>query len=268
LQTQIVGIRYTRAAWLVLAVFALVEVHAQRVHAFSTGQTGFSGKAGFSCTPTCHIGGVAPTVSFQGPDQVTVGTLATFHFVVQSQAAAKQVAAGLDIAVSAGTLGTVSGQGEKLLGGDLTHTSPKSNTDGVASWEFTWQAPPEPGTATLFGAGNSVNLSGTSLGDAAATTTFQIVVSDASPPTPTETPTDIPSETPTPTSTPGSCVGDCNGDSAVTIDEIMVGVTIALGEADVGLCQSLDVNKDDQVTVNELMQAVDMALRGCAAAGQ
>jgi hypothetical protein len=48
----------------------------------------------------------------------------------------------------------------------------------------------------------------------------------------------------------------------------MVGVTIALGEADVGLCQNLDVNKDDQVTVNELTQAVDMALHGCVTAGQ
>jgi hypothetical protein len=125
--------------------------------------------------------------------------MATFHFVVESQAPAAQIAAGLDIATSAGTLGAVSGQHEQLLGDDLTHTAPQNNTNGVASWEFTWQAPAQPGNATLFGAGNSVNLDFTSFGDAAATTTFQIVVSDASPPTPTETPTDIPTETPTAT---------------------------------------------------------------------
>jgi hypothetical protein len=270
LHAQIVGPRYTQRAWLALTVCGLVGLHAARVHAFPTGQTGYSGKAGFSCTPTCHIGGVAPVVSFQGPDQVAAGAVATFHFVVESQAPAMQVAAGLDIATSAGTLGTVSGQGEQLLGGDITHTSPQNNSNGGASWEFTWQAPAQPGTATLFGAGNSVNLDFTSFGDAAATTTFQVVVSDGSPPTPTETPTDIPTETPTPTPTstpPGGCVGDCGGDGEVTIDEIMIGIDIALGEMDVGVCEDLDVNKDGQVTVNELTQAVSVALHGCVATG-
>jgi hypothetical protein len=263
LHVQIVGTKYTQMARLALAICGMVGLHASRVLAFSTGQTGYSGKAGFSCTPTCHTGGVAPVVSFQGPDQVTVGAIATFHFVVESQAPSVQIAAGLDIASSAGTLAIVSGQGEQLLGGDLTHTSPQNNSNGVASWEFTWQAPAQPGPATLFGAGNSVNLSGTFFGDAAATTTFQIVVNDAAPPTPTETPT------PTPTSTPSaSCVGDCGDDGAVTIDEIMVGVTIALGETDLGLCQNLDANKDGQVTVNELTQAVHAALHGCVVAGQ
>ncbi len=270
MHTQIGGTQYPQRAWLALAICGLVGLHASRVLAFPTGQTGYSGEAGFSCTPTCHTGGVAPLVSFQGPDQVTVGAVATFHFVVESQAPSVQIAAGLDVAASDGTLGTVSGQHEQLLGGDLTHTAPQNNTNGTASWEFTWQAPAQPGTVTLFGAGNSVNLDFTSFGDAASTTTFQVVVSDAPPPTPTETPTDIPAETPTPTptSTPpgGGCVGDCDGNGTVSIEEIMVGINIAMDEATLASCQSLDVNNDGQVTVNELMQAVNAGLHGCAAA--
>jgi len=268
LQAQIVGPRYAQSTWLALTICGFVGVYAPRVAAFPTGQTGYSGKAGFSCTPTCHTGGVAPSVSFQGPDQVTVGTVATFHFVVESQAPSVQVAAGLDVAASAGKLATVSGQGEQLLGGEITHTSPQNNTNGVAAWEFTWQAPAQPGTATLFGAGNSVNLDFTSFGDAAATTTFQILVSAASPPTPTDAPTEAP--TPTPTATPpgSGCIGDCDGSGTVTIDEIMVGVAIAMGEANVSSCQSLDVSHDQQVTVDELLQAVHAALHGCAATGQ
>lgn len=267
MQTQIVGPRYTQRTWLAFAICGLVGLYAPRVFAFPTGQTGYSGKAGFSCTPTCHTGGVAPLVSFQGPDQVTVGTVATFHFVVESQAPSVQVAAGLDIATSAGQLAIVSGQGEQLLGGEITHTSPQNNSNGVASWEFTWQAPAQPGMATLFGAGNSVNLDFLPSGDAAATTTFQIVVSDAPQPTPTDTPSET--ATPTPTATPpGSCVGDCDSNGTVTVDEIMVGIAIAMDETGVGSCQSLDVNRNGQVTVDELVQAVHAALHGCAPPGQ
>ena len=259
---------------LALAVVALIGIQAHRAQANSTGKTGYSGKLGFSCTPTCHIGGVAPAVSFEGPGQVAAGAVATFRFVVQSQQPASQIAAGLDVAASAGKLGTVSGQGEQLLGGEITHTTPKDNdANGVASWEFTWQAPAQSGTATLFGAGNSVNLNSSSFGDAAAATTLQVVVGDVSTPTPTDTPTELPTEAPTPTPTTtvtpavGGCVGDCDGNGEVTVNEIISGVNIALGNVDVSLCPRVDANHDGEVTVNELLQAVNAALNGCPPPG-
>ena len=59
------------------------------------------------------------------------------------------------------------------------------------------------------------------------------------------------------------CVGDCNGDGSVTINELIIGVNIALGSASIEECESYDVNGDGEVTVNELITAVNNALTGC-----
>lgn len=61
------------------------------------------------------------------------------------------------------------------------------------------------------------------------------------------------------------CTGDCDGDDAVTIDELVVGVAIALGRLPTGNCPALDTDADGQVAINELIAAVNTALRGCAA---
>lgn len=62
------------------------------------------------------------------------------------------------------------------------------------------------------------------------------------------------------------CVGDCNGSGDVTVDEIVRGVSIGLGIADVGGCTAMDRNGDRQVTVDEIIAAVANALGGCSAA--
>jgi len=59
------------------------------------------------------------------------------------------------------------------------------------------------------------------------------------------------------------CIGDCNGDGHVTIDEIITGVNIALGNADLSTCESYDIN--GQVTVAAILTAVNEALNGCPA---
>ncbi len=55
-------------------------------------------------------------------------------------------------------------------------------------------------------------------------------------------------------------LGDCNGDGVVTVDELVLGVRIGLGEAEVRACPELDANEDGAVTVDELVQAVLRAL--------
>ncbi len=60
------------------------------------------------------------------------------------------------------------------------------------------------------------------------------------------------------------CVGDCNSDERVTVDELVLGVNVALGSANVSICTLLDANADDRVSVNELVAAVDKSLGGCA----
>ena len=59
------------------------------------------------------------------------------------------------------------------------------------------------------------------------------------------------------------CVGDCNGDNMVAINELIIGVNIALGSAQVDACPSFDVNGDGMVTINELITAVNNALGDC-----
>jgi hypothetical protein len=86
-------------------------------------------------------------------------------------------------------------------------------------------------------------------------------------PTPTRTPTTGgPTRTLTPTRTPGgACVGDCNRDGAVTVDELVLGVNIALGNAEIEQCRAFDANGDGLITVDELIQGVNNALDGCPA---
>ena len=63
-----------------------------------------------------------------------------------------------------------------------------------------------------------------------------------------------------------ACAGDCNGDGAVAINELITGVNIALGSAQVTSCPSFDGNGDGNVAINELIAAVNNALNGCPAA--
>ena len=59
------------------------------------------------------------------------------------------------------------------------------------------------------------------------------------------------------------CVGDCNADNAVTIDELVLGVSFLLGEQYFDTCTLLDSNGDRAVDITEVITAVNNALRGC-----
>ncbi|MBX3026856.1 hypothetical protein KF840_18260 [bacterium] len=56
-------------------------------------------------------------------------------------------------------------------------------------------------------------------------------------------------------------VGDCNRDGTVSIDELVRGVTIALGSTPVSECPPFDRVPDGRVTVDELVRGVTNALR-------
>lgn len=67
-----------------------------------------------------------------------------------------------------------------------------------------------------------------------------------------------------PTSAAGaSCPGDCNGDGSVAVNELILGVNIALGSAQVGACPQFDADQSGSVSINELVGAVQSALIGC-----
>jgi len=59
------------------------------------------------------------------------------------------------------------------------------------------------------------------------------------------------------------CVGDCGGDGNVTVDEIVVGTSIALGENELDACVPFDRDNGQSVEVDELIAGVTYALDGC-----
>lgn len=65
-----------------------------------------------------------------------------------------------------------------------------------------------------------------------------------------------------------ACMGDCDGDGRVLVDEIVRGVTVALGGTGLEECGAYDRNLDAAVTVDELLVAVSAALTGCPASAQ
>lgn len=61
------------------------------------------------------------------------------------------------------------------------------------------------------------------------------------------------------------CVGDCDGNGVVAINELIRGVNINLGNADLSTCPAMDGSGDGAVAINELIQAVNNSLNGCPA---
>jgi hypothetical protein len=81
--------------------------------------------------------------------------------------------------------------------------------------------------------------------------------------TPTITRTPTATGTPTNTPTPGPCHGDCNFDGSVGINELIIGVGIALNLRPLTDCSVFDINRDGMVSVGELVTAVNALLNSC-----
>ena len=62
---------------------------------------------------------------------------------------------------------------------------------------------------------------------------------------------------------PAACAGDCDASGDVSINELLLGVNILVGNAGPAQCPAMDVNGDGAVAVNELVQAVNVALGAC-----
>lgn len=65
-----------------------------------------------------------------------------------------------------------------------------------------------------------------------------------------------------PSNASATCVGDCDADGAVSVDEIVIAVNIALGERAFD-CDAFDANADTNITVDEILLGLNFALSGC-----
>lgn len=60
-----------------------------------------------------------------------------------------------------------------------------------------------------------------------------------------------------------TCIGDCDGDGNVSVANLITGVNISLGKAQLSACSIFDANGNGAVSVAELIQGVRNALEGC-----
>jgi len=81
---------------------------------------------------------------------------------------------------------------------------------------------------------------------------------------PTPTDTMVPSPIPTVTQPVSkACTGDCDANDRVEINELIIGVNISLGTAELSHCDAFDRDGSGGVEVNELVTAVNASLNGC-----
>lgn len=81
------------------------------------------------------------------------------------------------------------------------------------------------------------------------------------------TPSAVPTATPTPTQTmvPRRCVGDCDGSGDVVINELIIMVNVALGNAEVSACNAGDRDDNGTIDISEIIAAVNSAAAECPA---
>jgi hypothetical protein len=262
--------------------FTLVLLlHAAPTQAFNFGVTTESfGAAGCN---QCHGGGTVPVVRLRGPAEVPANSVNEFTLTIQQTGS--QNRGGLNVSATSGVLavgGGSAGMTKTMTAGgraQITQTSAKLAAVGVINFSFLWTAPSAPSTVTLSAWGCAVNGDGASSGDRGTSTMLDISVLGPTPTstptrtvpthTPTRTPTVTPTQspTPTPTATATPCAGDCDTAGSVTVDELIIGVNIALGARPASECAALDLDRNELVTVDELVAAVNAALGGCGASG-
>jgi hypothetical protein len=95
------------------------------------------------------------------------------------------------------------------------------------------------------------------------TVTSYVWLQLAEEPTPTPTPTETAAPSPTVTVAPPRCAGDCDGRNGVEINELIVGVKIALETEILAACPVFDRDSSGGVEIAELLAAVNASLSDC-----
>jgi MYXO-CTERM domain-containing protein len=131
--------------------------------AASARETGITGRSTSGCG-NCHGANpnAATVVTFgYVPAAVAPGDIVPITLTVSHPTLA---AGGLDVSATGGTL--AAGSNCRLANGEITHSAPETFTGGQVTFDFVWTAPSTDAVVTLRAAGNAVNATGGSGGDA------------------------------------------------------------------------------------------------------
>ena len=128
--------------------------------------TGIPGRTSLGNGLGCSCHGASSsnvTAVIIGPETLETNEIGTYVFTLSGGPAIK---GGMDFASSAGDLNAISpGLRKDAATGDIFHSAPGPCVAGFLTYAVELTAPASPGTVTLAAAGNSVNDSGTNIGD-------------------------------------------------------------------------------------------------------
>ncbi|GMU60385.1 MAG: hypothetical protein AMXMBFR34_21480 [Myxococcaceae bacterium] len=125
-----------------------------------------SARAGGIASPTCqgcHSGGASPTTSIEvTPATFSPGDTVTVRVTLRGAGAV----GGLFLTTNGlGAFSTVSGQGTRLVNGDVVHSAPKPASSGAVTFDARWTAPATRGGVLFEAAALLANGDGRSGGD-------------------------------------------------------------------------------------------------------
>jgi hypothetical protein len=176
-----------RSGWLI-AMCMLIPVVA---HARKAGLAGASGQGDETCN-TCHSGGPVPKVQLSGPLSISAGSTVAYRLIIDGGAA---TVGGMGVSVDdpGARLMPDDSRTRVVAGTQLVHNAPIEFENGELRFDFTLVAPDHATSLTLYAAGNSCNGDDERTGDAAATASLTVTITDdgsraldqAAPPVPT-----------------------------------------------------------------------------------
>lgn len=154
-------------------------------------------------------------------------------------------------AATASASRSVTPGGEETIAPTATHSATTIAT-ATRTIAATATMPTAPPSATPPGAQTAIPTA-----SATYSPSPPVAIATATPPAPSPTPT------PSPTPPAVACTGDCDGSGEVRIDELVRGVSMALGRDLFAHCPAFDANHTGRVEIDELVDAVGHALRMC-----
>jgi hypothetical protein len=178
---------------LLIFFFSTSELFAS-----SGGISGRSGKQGATCSASgCHSGSdYQSSLSIGGVVEVEPGEKIDLSLLLKftPPAGVQAAMAGINIAVTSGTL--TAGSDTQLKVGELVHSPAQLTalTNNQKNWEFSWTAPNNSGDVTLYACAETVDRNFTNTGDDSSPACLKQVITVQSSvvvtPDPTPTPND------------------------------------------------------------------------------